>query len=202
MDTRRIRVIPLLLALATPLAAAQGIPEPLSTTERAAMLKTLERGKSIKGSRGVYQHLPQVSAVALASASETPEHALARIGETGAKLVETKGRLVLFRSKQAKPAAVQYPGGSGVFPAALNARTGTLGVLTGNLIVKPKSMADADTIAASHGLEKTKAYPHLQTVFYKAKPGIDLADVSAALQADPRIESAYPEIIEHLRVPK
>jgi hypothetical protein len=51
-------------------------------------------------------------------------------------------------------------------------------------------------------LEKQKAYPHLQTVFYKAKPGIDLADVSAALQADPRIESAYPEIIEHVRVPK
>jgi hypothetical protein len=39
-------------------------------------------------------------------------------------------------------------------------------------------------------------------VFYKAKPGADLADVSASLQADPRIEVAYPEIIEHIRVPK
>jgi hypothetical protein len=39
-------------------------------------------------------------------------------------------------------------------------------------------------------------------VFYRAKAGVDLADVSAALQADPRVEIAYPEIIEHVRVPK
>jgi uncharacterized protein len=198
-----MKTIAPVLMLAASFAAAQEPAAPgRSTAERAAILKTLERGKSMKGSRGAYQHLPQVSAVALTSASETPEQALARIGERGAQLVETKGRLVLFRSDQAKPAAVEYPGGAGVFPTALNAKTGAIGVLTGMLIVKPKSMADADAIATSHGLDKTKAYPQLQTVFYKAKPGVDLADVSAALQADPRIESAYPEIIEHVRVPK
>ena len=63
-------------------------------------------------------------------------------------------------------------------------------------------MSDADAIGSSHGLEKSKAYPQLQTVFYKATSKIDIADVSAALQSDPRVESAYPEIIEHVRVPK
>jgi hypothetical protein len=48
----------------------------------------------------------------------------------------------------------------------------------------------------------SKAFPHLQTVFYKAKPGEDIADLSAALQADPRVESDYPEIIERVRTPK
>ena len=199
-----IRIAALCLLLIAPAALAQkyGEAAKTGTTERAAMLKSLDRGKQMRGSRDSYQHLPRVFAVALAGSSETPEQAIARVGESGAQLVETKGRLVLYRSTQSKPALVQYPGGNGVFPTVVNARTGMLGVLTGNLIVKPKNMADADAIAASHGLEKTRAYPHLQTVFYKGKPGIDLADVSAALQADPRIESAYPEIIEHVRVPK
>jgi hypothetical protein len=166
------------------------------------MLKTLERGKQMKGSREQYQHLPQVLAVALAGSSETPEQAVARAGEGGAQIVETKGRLVLYRSAQTRPASIGRVGKASIYPTVVNPRTGNLGVLTGNLIVKPKSMGDADAIAGSHGLEKTKAYPQIQTVFYKAKAGVDLADVSAALQADPRIESAYPEIIEHVRVPK
>jgi hypothetical protein len=135
-------------------------------------------------------------------ASETPEQAVARIGESGAQIVETKGKLVLFRSTQVKSAAVGSVGNTSVLPAVVNARAGTLGVLTGTLIVRPKSMADADAIASSYGLEKVKAYPQLQTVFYRAKAGTDIADASAALQADARIEIAYPEVIEHVRVPK
>jgi uncharacterized protein len=199
-----IRIAALGLLLIAPAALAQkyGESAKMGVTERAAMVRTLERGKPMKGSHEQYQHLTQVFAVALANSSETPELAIARTGDSGAQLVETKGRLVLYRSAQSNPASLRRAGGVSLFPTVVNARTGTLGVITGNLIVKPKNMADADAIATSHGLDKTKAYPQLQTVFYKAKPGIDLADVSAALQADPRIESAYPEIIEHVRVPK
>jgi len=39
-------------------------------------------------------------------------------------------------------------------------------------------------------------------VFYRVKANTDIADVAAALQADARIESAYPEIIEYVRLPK
>jgi hypothetical protein len=170
--------------------------------ERSAMLDSLERGKEMKGSSGRYQLLTQVRAVALSSASETPQQALSRIGEGGAQVVETKGRLVLFRSAQVQPAVVRNAGGASVYPTALSARNATLGVLTGTLVVKPKNMADADAIATSHGLQKSKAYPQLQTVFYEVKPGADIADASAALQADPRVELAYPEIIEHVRVAK
>ena len=200
-----LRTTALALVLASTAVFAQKSKDYASSagaSERAAMLKTLERGKTMKGSRDFYEHLPQVSVVALANSSETPEQALARVGESGAQVVETKGRLVLFRSGQTKAASVQYPGGAGVFPAAVNARTGALGVLTGTLIVKPKNLADADAIGASHGLEKIKAYPQLQTVLYRAKAKVDIADVSAALQADPRVESAYPEIIENVRGPK
>jgi hypothetical protein len=199
-----IRIAALCLLLIAPAALAQKYGQSAKTgaTERAAMVKTLERGKPMKGSREQYQHLTQVFAVVLANSSETPEQAIARTGDSGAQLVETKGRLVLYRSAQTRPASVGRAGGASVYPTAVNTRTGTLGVLTGTLVVKPKNMADADAIASTHGLDKTKAYPQLQTVFYRAKAGVDLADVSAALQADPRVESAYPEIIEHVRVPK
>jgi hypothetical protein len=69
------------------------------------------------------------------------------------------------------------------------------------LVVKPKNISDADAIASGHGMEKVKAYPQLGTVFYKVKAGADIADVSASVQADPRVESAYPEIVERVRVP-
>jgi hypothetical protein len=75
-------------------------------------------------------------------------------------------------------------------------------VPTGTLVVKPKSMADAAAIASSHGLEKVKEYPHLQTVFYRVKSNMDIAEAAAALQADSRVESAYPEVLEHAHLPK
>lgn len=200
-----IRIMTLCLALAPPLVLAQEFPKQATTVvaaERAAMLETLQRGKEIGGYREHYRFLPEVRAVEHRTSAETPRQAFARIGESGAQLMETKGRLVLFRSAQQKAASVEGVGGSAVYPVVLNTRTGTFGVLTGILVVKPKSMADAAVIASSHGLEKGKEYPHLQTVFYRVKANTDIADAAAALQADPRVENAYPEIFEHVRLPQ
>jgi len=136
------------------------------------------------------------------SADETPQQAIGRFGASGAQLLETKGRLALFRSTQQKPAFVDRVGGTPVYPTVLNTRAGTFGVLTGTLVVKPKSMADAAAIASSHGLETVKEYPQLRAVFYRVKANMDIVDAAAALQADIRVETAYPEIIEHVRLPK
>jgi len=200
-----IRIVALCLTFAASLALAQESPKPAikaKAAERAAMLETLQRGKEIQGSRGQYRVLPEVRAVEHKASAETPQEALSRVGESGAQILETKGRLVLFRSAQQKPAFVERVAGTAVYSTVLNTRTGTFGVLTGTLVVKPKSMDDAAAIANSYGLEKAKEYPHLQTVFYRVKANMDVADVAAALQADARIESAYPEIIEYVRTPK
>jgi hypothetical protein len=197
----RIAILALLLVGQTALAQGYGMSADPKATERAAMLKSLDRGKRMKGNRDEYQYLPQVFAVARANSSETPEQAIARVAQ-GAELVETKGRLVLYRTAGAGSAPAQPSVYSNVYPTVINARTGTLGVLTGALVVKPKDIADADAIAAGHGLVKLKAYPQLGTVFYKVKTGADIADVSTSVQADPRVESAYPEIVEHVRVPR
>ena len=199
-----IRIAALCVLLIAPAALAQKYGESAKTgaTDRAAMVNSLERGKSMKGNHEQYQHLTQVFAVARENDSETPEQAIARAGGSGAQLVETKGRLVLYRAGTGNAVLIKRASSATVYPTAVNNRTGTLGVLTGNLIVKPRDMADADAIASGRGIEKTKAYPQLQTVFYRVKAGVDIADISAALQADPRVESAYPEIIERVRVPK
>jgi hypothetical protein len=157
---------------------------------RTAMLQSLQRGREITGASGrVYRHLPEVRAVEGKEAAQ------------GA-VIETKGKLVLYRGAATGSVALDRSGNSVVYPTVVNPQTGTLGVLTGALVVKPKDMADADAIARSHALEKGRVFSHLQTVFYKVRPGEDIADVLAALQADPRVESAYPEIIERVRQPK
>lgn len=200
-----IRIIALCLTFVAPLALAQGSSKPAvkaAAAERAAMLETLQRGKQIKGSRGEYRHLPEVLAVERSAQQETPQQALARFGASGDQLIETKGKLVLFRFTHPKGAFVERVAGSAVYPTVLNDRTGTFGVLIGTLVVKPKSMADAGGIASRYGLEMVKEYAHLHTVLYRVKSNMDIADVTTALQADPRIESAYPEIIEHVYSPK
>jgi len=199
--TARIVALGLLLAAQTGFAQSSGDGTEMSAAERSALMQALARGKQMKGSRDSYQHLPQVAAVVRATSSESPRQAVARSGEGGAQIIETKGRLVLYRSARQNRASAAGAGGTLVLPIVVNLRTGTLGVLTGALIVKPKSMADAATIARAHGLEVAKAYPQLKTVFYRSQAGGDIADASAALQADPRVESAYAEIIENVRVP-
>ena len=199
-----VRIATLTLLLVAPASLAQR-PYTMTQTraaEHAAMLESLQRGKEIDVQGERYQHLPEVFAVERKSSAQTSQETTNLVGAGTAQVIETKGTMELYRGGKVAGALIQRVGGSTVYPTVLNVRTGALGVLTGTLIVKPKSMADADAIAASHGLEKTKAYPKLQTVFYQVKVGADIADVSTALQADPKVESAYPEIIERMRTAK
>src|SRR5258708_25434808 len=126
------------LMRAAPLAGAEASPraDKAKAAERAAMLETLQKGKEIKGGREQYRHLPGVLAVAH-GANETPQEAIARVGAGGSQLLETKGRLVLFRSAQQKAASVAGGWGDAGGPVRLLTRTGTFGVLTGTLVVKP-----------------------------------------------------------------
>ena len=199
---RRIVALGLMLTASLAFAQEPRLAAKARAAERTAMLETLQRGKEIRGARQQYYFLPEVHAVEHRVSAETPQEALSRIGESGAQILEIKGRLVLFRSTQRESAFVERVGGSAVYPVVLNTRTRAFGVLIGTLVVKPKKLADAAAIASSHALEKSKEYPHLQTVFYRAKAGTDIVDALAALQVDARIESAYPEIIEYVRVPK
>lgn len=199
-----IRIVVLCLGLVCSLGQAQEPQNPAKAAklERAALLNTMQRGKEIAGDRVRYQHLPEVLAVERRTPDEPPQQAVDRLGISGLQVIETKGNLVLFRSPQGKAALLERSGQVTVYPTVVNTRTKNFGVLTGVQAVKPKNMADVAAIANSHGLETVRAFPHLRTVFYRVKANVDIADVAAALQADPRVESAYPEIFEHVAVPQ
>jgi len=194
-------ILSLCLALWASLGLAQEAVMP-TRAERAAIVETLQRGKQITVRNERYELLPEVLAVERKSREEPPGETLAPLGAGAAQIIETKGKLVLFRSVPKEGAYVEQIGRTTVYPAVLNSRSRAFGVLTGTVVVKPANMADAAGIANRYGLASVKEYPHLGTVLYRVKANVDIVDLVAVLRADPRIESAYPEIIEHVRVPK
>src|SRR5262245_33967650 len=108
---RNIRVAALALALLAPACIAQTYQAPpdKGARGRAAMLASLQRGKELTV-RGVrYRHLPEVLAVERASGAALP-------GE----VIESKGRLVLYRAGAASAPAVQRAAGRAAYPAVLN----------------------------------------------------------------------------------
>src|SRR5207344_1141949 len=125
MGTRHTKIIALALALAASLGAAQepSAPARSKAAERAAMLAGLQRGKpiTVRGER--YRQLPEVIAVE-SKRGAAPEQAAAALGAGAADMIESKGKLVLFRSPRQKAGFVERVSGVSVYPTVLNARTG------------------------------------------------------------------------------
>lgn len=196
----RIRVSVLLIvfiALTTLAQAADKIVTTASvTSERATLLQAAGIGLSITSNSQQYQILPGVRAAEIKS-NEQPQQALTRMG--GDKLIETKGSFVVFTAQQS-PASVTSVNGTS-YPAAYNPRTGGIGIVPGNLSVKLKNMRTAAAVAKDYGLDVVRVFAHLQTAFYRVKPGQDVVAVAAALAADARVESAEIEVIEHINAP-
>ena len=83
----------------------------------------------------------------------------------------------------------------------MNENTKVIGILPGTIEVKPRNMAEVAAIAATFGLSVVRAFPHLNVVYYQAKPGQDILAIAASLAADSRVLRAELEVIEHLAEP-
>lgn len=177
-------------------------PHATVAPNRDALVAALARAETFTSENQQYQRLPELRALARASRAEPPAQALARVGAAAGSLIETKGHFVLYRASAQAAAQLEAVDSQTLYPAVLNMRTGGLGILPGTLIVQPKNIAQAEALAAAHGLELVRAYPHLNTAFYRVKPGQDLLAAAAALKADARVVNAEVEVVEHIRVPK
>ncbi len=198
-----IRLIALLFVFAAmpSMAASPNQKSDARAVERAAVIQSLQRGSSFTSNNQTYQYLPEVRAVRLRSGSEPLQQALQRVGATATQIIETKGPYALYRGAQRATAQSDQNQGNGSYPAVLNTRSKTIGILPGTIEVKPKSMGDVAAIAAGHGLSVVREFAHLQVVYYQAKPGQDILAAANALAADPRVSSSQIEVIEHLAVP-
>jgi hypothetical protein len=189
-------------ALAGLLALASG---PGAYAQTAVDLAALATGPQVTVREETYAVLTGVRAVA-ARQAEAPAQALARVGLAGSQSVGRKGGFVLYRdagpaAQRATPALAALPAAGASHPVLLNKRTGQVAVVLGSVGVKLKSMADADAVAAAHGLTLTHRFDHLSTAFYSAAAGQDLLAALAALRADPRVAQADLDLLEHMLVP-
>lgn len=189
----------LMILLAVPLAAqAADKAATAALGQRATLMQTLGRGAPMTSNNEQYQVLSGARA-ARSKSQELPQQTLSRYG--GGQLIETKGAFVVFTAAQQGGASVIQVNGATSYPTVLNVNTGGIGILPGTLVVKLKNMANARAVAADHGLELVRAFAHLQTAFYRVKPGQDVVAAAAALTADARVASAEAEVIEHMKVP-
>jgi hypothetical protein len=198
-----IRIIVLLIAIAAMPTLAQAADRTATasvTAERAARLHKLGPvGQTITSNNQQYQMLPGVRATQSHS-NEQPQQTLTRMG--GSNLVETKGSFVVFTASKPSAASLATVNGATTYPAALNPRTGGIGIVPGTLKVSLKDMASASAVAADYGLEVVYVFAHLQTAFYQVKPGQDVVAAVASLVSDARVTSAEVEVIEHMNVPQ
>jgi hypothetical protein len=78
----------------------------------------------------------------------------------------------------------------------------TLGVMTRNLWLKLADMNDSDSIAREYGLKPSYNSVPMQTAFYSAPGGIDLMQLRARLQGDPRILRVTLEVQDRIPRPR
>jgi hypothetical protein len=175
---------------------------PTQAANRAAIVQALSRGPDFTSQDQQYQLLPTARAAQRQPDETSAQQTVQRHGASAADFIETKGEFVVFRAAAQAGARLAASHGSTLYPTALNARTGGIGILPGTLIVLPKNMNTVQAIANDHGLELVRAYAHLKTAFYRVKPGQDLLAAATALAADARVELAEPEVIEIMRVPR
>lgn len=201
MFTRLLALFGILLAASV---AAHTPPETPAgqATEQPAGIESLARGTTFTSRQEQYQLLPEVRAARRRPGEHTAQQALRRLGTRDGDYLGTKGRYVLVRTSPQTVARLEKTPQAELYPTALNARTGGIGILPGTLIVQPRDMTKAAAIAADHGLEPVRTFAHLNATFYRVPPGKDLLAAAAALAVDVRVVSAEIEVLEHLRVPK
>ena len=190
------------LALLSLPSQASNLTKTLEKSDRDTMIEDLLLGDALIGDNEVsYQHLPEMRAVLRSSPTETLQKVNSQLESSGAQVVETKGNFVLFKTSPLQPLLMKGLGDSTNYAVVLNTRTNNFGILTGRQAVALRDIADAAVIASDYGIEIVKQYPHLRTVFFRVSPSIDIANLTTELNADVRVEYAYPEIIEDLAQP-
>lgn len=91
---------------------------------------------------------------------------------------------------------------SPLHPVVFNKRMKILGVMTRNLWLKLADMKDADSIAQKYGLKPLYNCVPMQTAFYSAPGEIDLMQLRARLQNDPRILRVTLEVLDRIPRPR
>lgn len=165
----------------------------------------LASGEEISSNGETYVVLPEVRALQNFDPNEEPDRALSRLGLGTPEILQLKGNFVIYREPTGQgvqsQAVLKSIQDTMSFPVVLNVRTGQLGIVLGNLVVRLKNMADAEGLASAHGLRINRRFDHLGVVFLTVAMGKGIYATKQRLKADQRVESAEIEILENINVP-
>lgn len=99
------------------------------------------------------------------------------------------------KSQQSQPLSTS-------FTVVLNHRTGTLGILTGSILIKLNDFRDADSLIQNYNLTETSRFGGLLKLVIVKTEVAKLNSLLTQISADPRVERAEPEILENFNEPK
>mgnify|MGYP000406772523 FL=1 len=78
-----------------------------------------------------------------------------------------------------------------------NPRSGQIGIIVGDIIVKLKPYYSAETIANTFNINLIESFENINTAFFNVNPGQDIFTIAQALSAHPGVELAEIDVIEN-----
>jgi hypothetical protein len=180
-----------------------------AAARRAALVAAAPKGPEFENDRRTYRVVTGMQAVKLGDA--TANARAAALGLPATAVVEQRGPYAIVERGAATgtlasaveaASAVSAIAAEPSYPVVVNTRTGQLGVVSGTIIVKLATVADADALAKANGLSVEYVAEPIGFVFLGAPAGTDVLAMTAALGRDPRVILAYAEIREHFAVPR
>ena len=78
-----------------------------------------------------------------------------------------------------------------------NPRSGQIGIIVGDIIVKLKPYYSAETIANTFNINLIESFENINTAFFNVNPGQDIFTITQALSAHPGVELAEIDVIEN-----
>ena len=177
----------------------------LDSTERETFIASLPRGESFENDGTTYAWLPTLRGIKTINTKSTANTATMTDNET---TVEQKGPYTIYKpsstlvkSAAVKALSVTSTAGGSTHPIALNLRTNSLAVITGNIWLKLKNMQDTEALGKEYGLIFSFSNAAMSTSFYSVPADTDIAALRENLLTDSRITRVTLDMVDRIRRP-
>ena len=176
----------------------------LDPVERKSLIASLPLGEVFENDGENYVWLPTLrgeKTIAGKAATRIKQKADAATEDTVD--VEQKGPFRIYKpSAKSGKLYARSVKNSSTFPIALNLRTKSLAIVTGNIWLKLKNIKDADAIAAEYGLALSFSNAAMSTSFYQVPAEMDIQTLRTQLLADARIMRVTLDMVDRIRHPR
>lgn len=183
----------------------------LDRAERESFISALPRGETFENDGNPYVWLPTLRGEKTGSPKATEKTAKSTVAIAEKETtVEQKGPYTIygpssgaFQSTARQGYSAQSANGTNSgCPIALNTRTKSLAIITGNIWLKLKNIQDAKTIGDEYGLTFSFSNAAMSTSFYQVPADTDIATLRQSLQADSRILRVTLDMVDRIHNPR